>query len=89
MFDRNAMQELQHLSRDRYQRAGCGGAHKVYNTSKDYFDKHGHNDLSHWDRLLFETRFRWQSACDTAKEHFRTACLTSQEGFYYGEDIPF
>lgn len=89
MFDHNAMHELQHLARDRYQRAGCGGASKVYQTSKAYFDAHGHNELPAWDRLLVETKFRWRCAADTAKEHFRIACLTSKEGLYHGASIPF
>jgi hypothetical protein len=40
-FDSNAMHELAALSRDRYQRAGGGGAHKVYNTAKAYHDARG------------------------------------------------
>ena len=88
-FDSNAMLELGHLSRDRYQRAGGGGASKVYATSKAYFDARGHNDLPTWERLRIETKFRWEQSCQTAKEHFRIACLTSKEGFYYGDSIPF
>jgi hypothetical protein len=89
MFDSNAMNDLAALSRDRYQRAGGGGAHKVYNTSKAYYDARGHNEQSAWDRLLVETKHRWRFAADTASEHFRIACLTSQEGFYHGDSIPF
>ncbi len=85
------MLELQHISRDRYQRNGGGGCHpdKIYNTSKAYFDAIGHNDKPVWERTLIETKFRWRQTCETAKEHFRIACLTSKEGFYHGEDIPF
>jgi len=88
-FDSNAMLELRHVCADRYQRAGGGGAHKVYNTSKAYFDAHGHNELSAWDRLVVETKHRWRYAADTAQEHFRLDCLTSDEGFYHGDSIPF
>lgn len=88
-FDSNAMLELGHISRDRYHRAGGGGASKVYATSKAYYDARGHNELPAWERLLYETTFRWKSTCETAKEHFRLACLTSKEGYYYGDDIPF
>jgi hypothetical protein len=88
-FDSNAMNELAALSRDRYQRAGCGGASKVYQTSKAYFDARGHNDLPSWERLLVETKYRWEQAADTAQQHFRLACLTSKEGFYHGDSIPF
>jgi hypothetical protein len=88
-FDSNAMHELAALSRDRYQRAGGGGAHKVYPSSKAYFDARGHGHLSTWDRALIETRFRWEQSAAIAKEHFRIACLTSQEGFYHGDSIPF
>ena len=88
-FDSNAMQELQHVSRDRYQRAGGGGAFKVYATSKAYFDARGHNDLRPWDKLLVEVKFRWRYAADTAQEHFRLACHLSKEGFYDGDEIPF
>ena len=35
-FDSNAMHELQHLARDRYQRAGGGGAQIVRTSSKAY-----------------------------------------------------
>lgn len=88
-FDSNEMAELAHIKADRYQRNGGGGAFKVYNTSKAYFDAIGHNDLPSWERLLTETTFRWRQSCETAKEHFRIACLTSKEGFYHGDSIPF
>lgn len=89
MFDSNAMLELKHVKDDRYQRAGGGGAHRIYSTSKAYFDAQGHNELSPWQRAIVETRFRWEQSAAMAKEHFRMACLTSQEGFYYGDEIPF
>lgn len=88
-FNPNEMAELAHIKADRYQRNGGGGAFKVYQTAKAYFDAIGHNDLPTWERLLIETKYRWQQTCTLAKEHFRMACLTSKEGFYYGDDIPF
>ena len=88
-FNSNEMLELKHIAADRYQRAGGGGAFKVYNTSKAYFDARGHNELSTWDRLLVETKYRWRDAVSTAREHYRVDCLTSREGFYHGTDIPF
>jgi hypothetical protein len=89
MFDSNAMHELGALSRDRYQRAGCGGAHKVYTSSKAYYDARGYREMSAWDRLMLDTNTRWQQAKDLATEHFRMECLIDREGFYHGESIPF
>jgi hypothetical protein len=89
MFNSNQMLELQYIAADRYQRNGGGGAFKVYNSSKAYFDAIGHNDLSAWQRTLAESKFRWEQSCELAKEHFRIACLTSNDGFYHGDDIPF
>jgi hypothetical protein len=89
MFDSNQMHELAALSRDRYQRSGGGGAHKVYTSSRAYYDARGYREMSAWDQLMLETKTRWQSSCAIASEQFRMACLTSKEGFYYGDDIPF
>lgn len=89
MFDSNAMLELRHLSADRYQRAGGGGAHKVHNTSRAYFDARGHNELSPFRRAIVETRFRWEQASQLAREHFRMECLICKDGFYHGDEIPF
>jgi hypothetical protein len=88
-FDPNQMHELAALSRDRYQRAGGGGAHKVYNTSKAYWDARGFKELSAFQQARIEARVRFKQLCELQKEHFRMACLTSKEGFYHGEDIPF
>ena len=88
-FDPNAMAELAHISRDRYQRNGGGGAHKVYNTSKAYYDAIGHNELPSWRRLMTEARIRYRQKCQLIEEHYRMAILTSKDGWYYGEDIPF
>jgi hypothetical protein len=88
-FDSNAMRELAHLASDRYQRAGCGGASKVYNTAQAYYTAIGHNELPAWSRLLVETRTRWEQSKSLAAEQFRIACLTSKEGWYHGDSIPF
>lgn len=89
MFDSEQMRELAYIKADRYQRNGGGGAFMVYQTSKAYFDAIGHNDKPAWERALVEAKYRWRQTCDTAREHFRVACLTSMEGFYDGDDIPF
>lgn len=88
-FDSNALRELAHVAADRYQRNGGGGGFKVYNTSKAYYDAIGHNELAPWPRLLVETKKRWKQVCEIHKAQFQLACLTSQEGFYHGQDIPF
>jgi hypothetical protein len=89
MFDSSAMLELAHIKADRYQRNGGGGAHKVYASSKAYYDARGHNELAPWPRILAETKIRWEQSKQLAREQFRIACLTSREGFYHGTDIPF
>lgn len=89
MFDHNAMHELQHLARDRYQRAGGGGASKVHMTSQAYYDARGHKELSPWSRLLTETTIRWRQAAAGAKADFLLECRITREGFYYGDSIPF
>jgi hypothetical protein len=89
MFDPNQMAELAAIKAYRYARDGGGGAHKVYNTSKAYYDSRGHEELPKWQKLATETMIRWRQQCQILKEHYRVACLTSQEGFYYGDDIPF
>jgi hypothetical protein len=89
MFDSNEMRDLAHVKADRYQRAGGGGAHTVYSSSRAYFDARGYREMSAWDRLMLETKTRWQVARDMASENFRIDCLTSREGFYHGDSIPF
>ena len=89
MFDSNAMAELAHIKRDRYERAGGGGAHRVHNTSKAYFDARGHGGLSTWDRAIIEARFRWEQSAQLARENFRMECLICKDGFYHGDEIPF
>jgi hypothetical protein len=71
MFDSNAMLELAHLSRDRYQRAGGGGAHKVYNTSKAYDEARGYREMSPFRRAAYEATIRWRQSVATAVSDFR------------------
>lgn len=89
MFDSNRMHELGAVSRDRYQRAGGGGAHKVYASSKAYYDARGYREMSPFARACFEALHRFRQVAALSAEHYRMECLTSKEGFYYGDDIPF
>lgn len=88
-FDPNQMAELAHIKADRYQRNGGGGAFKVYQTSKAYFDAIGHKDKSPFERACIEMLFRFRQIAAIQQEHYRMACLTSKEGFYHGDEIPF
>ena len=89
MFDSDQMRELAHIKADRYQRAGGGGASKVYNTSKAYFDARGYKDKSPFEQACIEMLHRYRQACEIQRAHYATDCLTSKEGFYYGDSIPF
>lgn len=89
MFDSNAMLELQHIARDRYQRNGGGGGGKAYTSSRAYYDARGYTEMSPWRRLVLDTTVRWKQSCDIAKAHFATDCMVDREGFYHGESIPF
>lgn len=75
MFDSNAMLELGHLSRDRYQRAGGGGGHKVYNSSKAYDESRGYREMSVWRKAVYEATLLWQSDRDSACSGFKWDCL--------------
>lgn len=88
-FDSNAMHELAALSRDRYQRAGGGGAHRVHNTSKAYFDARGHGELSPIRRQCVEILHAYRQRVQLINEQYRWQLLTSKGGFYYGDSIPF
>lgn len=88
-FDSNAMTELKHLAADRYQRAGGGGATKVYLSSQAFYTARGYHELSPFSRACLETLHRYRQACEISAEHFRIDCLTSKEGFYHGDSIPF
>jgi hypothetical protein len=74
MFDSKQMIELQHIARDRYQRAGGGGAHVVYNSSKAFHDSRGHKDMSKWNRAVYEALVRWRQAAEYAKMDYRWDC---------------
>jgi hypothetical protein len=73
MFDSNAMQELAHIARDRYQRNGGGGVSKVYNTSKAYHDARGVKEMSPFRRAAYEAAVRFRDVCETARADFRNA----------------
>lgn len=73
MFDSNQMHELAHLARDRYQRNGCGGAHKVYATSAAYDKAHGYGELSPWRQAVYRAQVQFKSACENARADFRFA----------------
>ena len=71
MFDSNQMLELAHLSRDRYQRAGGGGAHKVYNTSKAYDEARGYREMSPFRRAAYEASVLWRQHAATVVSDFK------------------
>lgn len=73
-FDSNQMLELAHLSRDRYQRAGGGGAHKVHNTSKARDEARGYKEMSDWQKLVYRTNLAWRDTVIGAKAGFRQEC---------------
>jgi hypothetical protein len=73
-FDSNAMQELAALSRDRYQRAGGGGAHRVYASAKAFDDARGYKDMSPWQQLVYRTNLAWRDACAGTQAAFRQDC---------------
>lgn len=74
MFDSNAMLELAHLSRDRYQRAGGGGGHKVYASSRSYDESRGYKEMSVWRKAVYEATLLWQSDSRSACSGFRWDC---------------
>jgi hypothetical protein len=88
-FDSNAMAELRHVSADRYQRNGGGGAHKVYMTSQAYYDARGFKEMSPFQQACIEMLHRYRQQCEIARSHYALDILTSKEGFYYGDTIPF
>lgn len=73
-FDPNAMLELAHLKADRYQRAGGGGTHKVYTSSKAYDEARGYKEMSPWQQLVYRTNLAWRDACIGIKAGFRQDC---------------
>lgn len=89
MFDSNAMYELAALSRDRYQRAGGGGAFKTYASSKAFDESCGYKEMTVWQRAVYETNQLWKSDSRSACAGFKWDCV------WYGLDkdennaIPF
>lgn len=88
MFDSNAMHELAALSRDRYQRAGGGGAHKVHNTAKAYHDARGYGQMSPWRRAVYEATVVWRGQAASARAGFKWDCHVLTLDHVNGE-IPF
>lgn len=89
MFDSNAMHELQHLARDRYQRNGGGGASKVYATAKAYDESRGYKEMSAWARAVYEATTLWRSDSRSAASGFRWDCLSHTLDRNADGDIPF
>lgn len=89
MFDHNAMRELQHLARDRYQRAGCGGAQRVHATSTAYDTAKGYNEMTVWARAVYEASMLWRSDSRSAVSGFRWDCLSHTLDRNGNGEIPF
>jgi len=89
MFDSNAMHELQHLARDRYQRAGGGGSHKVYNSSRTYDESRGIKEMSTWARAVYEANMLWKSDSRSAVSGFKWDCLSHTLDRNGDGDVPF
>lgn len=72
MFDSNAMNELKHLAADRYQRAGGGGAHKVYATSAAFHTSRGYGEMSPFRQAAYRARveFQWMAEHIKAEQAF-------------------
>jgi hypothetical protein len=89
-FDSNAMAELRHVSADRYQRNGGGGAFKVYATAQAYYEARGYKELSPFRRACIEMLHRFRQVAELQKENYRIDCLTSKEGWFDDNgSIPF
>jgi hypothetical protein len=88
MFDSNHMLELAHLKADRYQRAGGGGAFKVYPSSKAYDEARGYREMSVWRRAVYEATRLWESDSRSAVAGFKWDCLASTLDTVNGQ-IPF
>lgn len=89
MFDSNKMVELQHLARDRYQRAGGGGAFKVYASAKAYHESRGINEMSVWARAVYEATTLWRSDSRSAVSGFKWDCLSHTLDRDANGTIPF
>jgi hypothetical protein len=88
-FDSNAMAELRHVSADRYQRNGGGGAFRVYATCQAYYEARGYKELSPFRRACIEMLHRYRQQCELSRAEYSLDVLTSKEGFYHGDTIPF
>jgi hypothetical protein len=82
------MQELKHLAADRYQRAGGGGAHKVYASSKAYDDARGYRDMTPFRRAAYEAVILFRDAAKHAAADFAWDCRALSLDTVNGE-IPF
>jgi hypothetical protein len=89
MFDSNAMHELAALSRDRYQRAGGGGAFKVYASSKAFDESRGYKEMTVWQRAVYETNQLWKSDSRSAVAGFKWDCHALTLDRDANGDIPF
>lgn len=89
MFDSNAMQELGHHARARYERAGGGGTHKVYASSRTYDDAHGFKEMSPWDQLVYRTNMLWRSESRSAVAGFKWDCHVLTLDRNANGDVPF
>jgi hypothetical protein len=89
LFDSNAMIELAAISRDRYQRNGGGGAHKVYASNRTYYESRGFKEMSKFEQACIEMLHRYRQACEIARADYVGDCLYTKEGFYDGDSIPF
>jgi hypothetical protein len=88
MFDSNQMHELAHLSRQRYERSGGGGTHKVYASSKAYDEARGYKHMTRGQRAVYEMLMRWRSDRESAMSGFRWDCHVLTLDTVNGE-IPF
>ena len=73
MFDSNQMNELKHIAADRYQRNGCGGAHKVHATSTAWAKSRGYAEMSPFRQAAYRAREQFKIACDLARTDFSFA----------------
>jgi hypothetical protein len=89
MFDSNEMQALGAVSRDRYQRNGGGGAHKIYASSKAWWDARGFADLSKLEQDVIAALYRYRQNCRLKEAYAALDLLTAAGGFFDGESIPF
>ena len=87
-FDSNEMRELAYIKSDRYQRAGGGGAFKVYNSSRAYDDARGYREMSAWRRAVYEATQLWRSDSRSALAGFKWDCNILKLELVNGE-IPF